>query len=110
MKYAVVICSLGLILLPSVRADFNPPVLVRSVPPVFPDAMRREHVNGVVLVSCEVDSQGNVSDTKVEKASNAEFTEPALAALKKWKFKPAQRDGNVIAIRVSIPIKFTLED
>jgi len=110
MKYAVAICSLGLVLLGSAHADFNPPVLVRTVNPVFPEQMRREHVSGVVFITCEVDDHGNVSDPKVEKSSNPEFTEPALFALKQWKFKPAQRDGAVVAARVSIPIKFTLED
>ena len=46
---------------------------------------------------------------KVEKASNDLFVKPAMAALKKWKFKPAERDGSRVAMRVSIPIRFTFE-
>jgi protein TonB len=94
---------------PLARAEFNPPVAVRTVAPVYPESMRRDHVSGIVLVNCEVDVHGNVAEPKIEKASNPEFEEPALAALRRWKFKPAERDGAPVATRVSIPIKFLLE-
>ena len=48
-------------------------------------------------------------DPQVEKSSNNAFEKPAVEALKKWKFKPAKQDGNPVAIKVSIPIKFVAE-
>lgn len=109
MKYAVVLLALGLTAAPWARAEFNPPVAVRTVSPVYPESMRRDHITGLVLINCEIDAHGNVAETKVEKATNPEFEEPALAALRRWKFKPAQRDGAPVPTRVSIPIKFLLE-
>jgi protein TonB len=109
MKYAVVLCALGLMAAPLARAEFNPPVAVRTVAPVYPESMRRDHVSGIVLVNCEVDVHGDVAEPKIEKASDPAFEEPALAALRRWKFKPAQRDGAPVSTRVSIPIKFLLE-
>jgi protein TonB len=111
MKFAVF--PLGILLLgsvPAVRADFEPPVPVRTVAPEFPSEMRRQHMNGLVLVDCEIDSHGDVQDPKVAKTSNDAFTQPALDALKRWKFKPAQRDGNNVAVRVKIPLRFTVDD
>lgn len=111
MKYAVVVFSLALLaLVPCAHADFEAPVPVRTVTPQFPPDMRRQHINGLVLVSCQIDVQGNVEDPKVEKSTNDAFTQPAVDALKKWKFKPAHRDGSIVAVRVSIPLKFTIED
>lgn len=92
------------------RADFEPPVPVRTSAPVFPYELRHDGISGVVLVNCLIDAQGNVTDMKVVKSTHDAFVEPAIAALKKWKFKPAQRDGNSVPVRVSIPIKFTIED
>jgi len=86
----------------------EPPVPVRTVPPKYPDAMRREGASGVVTVSCTIDEKGNVQDAKVEKASNTAFSEPALDALKKWKFKPARKGGNAVPIHVSFPIQFNM--
>lgn len=87
----------------------EPPVPVRTVPPEYPDELRREGVSGLVMVKCSIDQQGNVVETEVEKSSNPAFEKPAVAAVKKWKFKPAKQDGNPVAIKVSIPIKFVFE-
>jgi protein TonB len=87
----------------------EPPVPVRTVAPDYPDELRRDGVSGIVTVKCTIDEQGNVTDLQVEKSSNGAFDKPAVAALKKWKFKPAKQDGAPVAIKVSIPIKFVFE-
>jgi protein TonB len=87
----------------------EPPVPVRTVPPDYPNELRREGVSGLVMVKCSIDEQGNVIETEIEKSSNVAFEKPAVAALKKWKFKPAKQDGTPVAIKVSIPIKFVFE-
>ena len=87
----------------------EPPVPVRTVSPEYPEALRREKISGVVTVKCHIDENGNVTATEVEKSSNAAFEEPAVNAVRKWKFKPARQDGNPVAIKVSIPIRFVSE-
>jgi protein TonB len=92
------------------RADdaIESPVPVRTVAPRYPDDMRRDGSSGIVTVSCTIDEKGNVTDPKVEKATNAAFSEPALEALRKWKFKPAKKGGTAIPIHVVLPIHFTI--
>lgn len=85
------------------------PVPVRTVNPDYPADLRRQGVSGVVMVKCSIDEQGNVTETTVEKSSDPAFEKPAVEAVRKWKFKPAKQDGNPVAIKVSIPIKFVLE-
>ncbi|HEY4299538.1 MAG TPA: energy transducer TonB [Candidatus Didemnitutus sp.] len=94
----------------SARADdaVEAPVPVRTVAPRYPDDMRRDRASGVVTVSCTIDEKGNVTDPKVEKATNVAFSQPALDALRKWKFKPAKKGGNAIPIHVILPIQFTI--
>lgn len=94
------------------RADdaVEPPVPVRTVPPKYPESMRRDGTSGVVTVSCTIDEKGNVVEPKVEKTTNALFAEPALEALRKWKFKPAKKAGNAVSIHVSFPIQFTINN
>jgi protein TonB len=96
----------------AVRADdaIEPPVPVRTVAPKYPDSMRRDGSSGVVTVSCIIDEKGNVQEAKVEKASNAVFAEPALEALRKWKFKPATKAGNAVPIHVKFPIQFSISN
>jgi protein TonB len=87
----------------------EPPVPVRTVPPEYPNELRRDGVSGLVMVKCSIDEQGNVTLAEVEKSSNAAFEKPAMDAVKKWKFKPAKQDGAPVAIKVTIPIKFVFE-
>lgn len=87
----------------------EPPVPVRTIAPEYPSELRREGISGLVMVRCSIDEQGNVTETEVEKSSNAAFEKPAVAAVRKWKFKPAKQDGTPAAIKVSIPIKFVFE-
>ncbi len=87
----------------------EPPVPVRTVAPEYPSELRRDGVSGVVTVKCTIDVQGNVTEPEVEKSTNPAFDQPAITALKKWKFKPAKQDGAPIAIKISIPIKFVFE-
>lgn len=87
----------------------EPPVPVRTVAPEYPSELRREGISGMVTITCTINELGNVIEPSVEKSTNVAFEVPALAALKKWKFKPAKLDGAPIATKISIPIKFLFE-
>ena len=94
------------------RADgaTEPPVPVRTVAPEYPPDLRRDGTSGIVMVSCLIDDKGNVQETKIEKSTHDSFGQPAVEAVKRWKFKPARRDGAAVSIRVTIPIKFSVND
>ncbi len=92
----------------SVRAELEPPVPVRTVKPEFPYEMQRAGISGVVTLTVEVDETGAVQNSAVEKSSNPEFERPALEAVRKWRFKPARRDGVAVKIKIQLPIRFNL--
>src|SRR2546430_1297810 len=96
--FSLVLCSLCLALPAFAQSKAEPPVPVRTVAPEYPTELRRDGVSGIVMVKCTIDEQGNVVDPQVEKSSNNAFDQPALTALKKWKFKPAKQDGTPVAI------------
>jgi protein TonB len=90
----------------SAESRLEPPIPVRMFAPEYPSDMRRQNISGVVMVKCLIDEEGNVREPTIQKASNSAFETPALDALKKWKFKPAQRDGTLVPMLVTIPIRF----
>jgi protein TonB len=91
------------------KVDVNP-VPVKTPPPEYPDAMKRAGTSGVAAVSIVVDENGAVISCTVAKSSHSEFEAPAVTAVKKWKFKPAQKDGVPVKIKLTVPIRFNLED
>lgn len=88
----------------------EPPVPVRTVAPDYPYELRREGIAGVVTISCVIDARGNVTDVTVEKSTNPAFNNSAVAALKKWKFKPATLEGEPVAQKIIIPLKFNVQE
>ncbi len=111
LRALLILVTFGCLPAASLLADgkMEPPVPVRTVPPDVPNELSRNGGTGLVTVNFLVDEQGAVQDAKIEKSSAPFLEEPALKAVKKWKFKPAKKDGVPVAIRVSIPIKFEVE-
>jgi len=91
-------------------ADFDEqPVPVKAVAPEYPAEMKRDNVSGVVMLKLVIDENGDVLEKSVAKSTRAEFEAPALAAVGKWKFKPARRAGEPVRATITLPIKFTAE-
>jgi protein TonB len=91
------------------KVDINP-VPIKTPPPDYPVEMKRQSTAGVVAITIVIDETGVVTSSTVAKSSHPDFEAPALAAIKKWKFKPAQKDGAPVKIRVTIPIRFSTEE
>lgn len=91
------------------KVDENP-VPVKTPPPRYPDSLKREGVSGVVAVVIVIDEKGGIMDCKIAKSSHPDFERPALEAVKNWKFKPAKKDGNPVKVRVTVPLRFNVED
>jgi protein TonB len=112
-KLCVPVVLLAFLALPAVtllaEEKTEPPVPVRMVAPEPPASFSRSGATGLVTVTFTVDDKGNVQDPSVVKSSHHELDESALAAIKKWRFKPAKKDGVPVAIKVTIPIKFEVE-
>jgi protein TonB len=90
------------------KVDVNP-VPVKTPPPDYPLNLKREGTSGLVAVAVVIDETGVVTSCSVSKSSNPDFDEAALAAVKKWKFKPAQKEGVAVKMKVTIPIRFAIE-
>ena len=91
------------------KVDENP-VPVKTPPPRYPDSLKREGVSGVVAVTIVIDESGAVISTAVAKSSHPDFEKPAMDAVTKWKFKPAKKDGTPVKVKVTLPLRFSVED
>lgn len=80
--------------------------------PEYPSMARRMGMEGVVLLTVLVRSDGGVGDIDVAKSSGfPALDDAALRTVKsRWRFVPARRDGEPIDARVTVPIRFRLSD
>jgi protein TonB len=83
------------------------PAPVRTVAPDYPASLRAAKVNGVVSVVLVVDESGDVLAAEAAKSTHDDFTDPALNAIRRWKFKPAKLEGKAVKVKVTIPVRFT---
>lgn len=117
MKHSLLSITLicgALLLLPArtsaAAADLDErPVPVKSVAPQYPEDMKREGQSGLVYIRVVINENGDVIEQSVERSSRAEFEAPALAAVSRWKFKPAKKNGAAVRAGITIPIKFSAE-
>lgn len=77
--------------------------------PEYPVAMRRFGLRGQVLIDFTVDTSGKVQNAVIFQSDNPAFDEPALKALREWKFQPATRDGKPVEVKQRVPIIFQLD-
>lgn len=86
------------------------PVPVTTTLPEYPRHLRKDGLSGVVSLSVRVSETGKVTDAKVVKSTHKDFEEPALAAVKEWRFKPATKGGKPVELTIRLPLKFSLKD
>lgn len=87
-------------------ATTTSPVPVKTVMPEHPEEFRGNQVVGEAAVECLVTAEGKVAEAQVTSASHPAFGEAALVAVRQWEFKPAERNGVAVPVRVTIPFRF----
>jgi len=86
------------------------PVPIKTPPPRYPLSLKLQKIEGLVAVAIVIDEKGNVINGTVVKSTHKDFEEPALEAVKGWKFRPAKKEGVAVKVRVTAPLRFKVED
>jgi periplasmic protein TonB len=55
-----------------------------------------------------VGADGLPREIKVQRTLGLGLDEKAIEAVKQWEFKPAMKDGNPVAVRISVEVNFHL--
>lgn len=76
------------------------PRLIRKVSPIYPDILMQNKVSGFVDLVCVIGLDGKAKDIDVVSSSRREFELPAVEALKRWRFQPAESEGVPMEMRV----------
>jgi TonB family protein len=85
------------------------PVLVRKVAPLYPDNARRAQFTGTVVLRVRVSPEGDVDDVTVVTSVPA-LDHAAVAAVRRWKYRPARVGGRPVAAFVTVAVRFQIHE
>jgi protein TonB len=80
----------------------TPPRRVEGSPASYPEAARRRRLVGTVTVSMVVSETGEVLEPRVVESAGDVLDQAVLDAVDAWRFEPARKDGEPVAVRWSI--------
>jgi len=93
----------------SVGGGVSAPEVIHSVQPQFTAEARSQNYQGVVAVQLIVDSQGFPQDVRVVRHLGMGLDEEAIAAVKQYKFRPAEYEGRSVSVQMVIDVDFRLD-
>jgi len=85
--------------------------LVRTArPPLYPVALRRQRIQGRVLVDATINADGTVDSQSLTVAHRVQpvLDSESVRWVRAASFWPACRAGQAVRVRVSIPIEYTV--
>ena len=77
--------------------------------PIYPSDLRRQGIEGTVVVDFKVDVDGSVYSTTVVEATNPGFIDAALRAVERWKFEPGRKMDKKVRFHMCVPIVFNID-
>ncbi len=86
------------------------PVLVYQKEPVYPAQAKADKntLDGSCGVGMTGDEEGMPTDLHIVKSLRADYDQSALDAVREWRFKPAQKNGQPIATEIKTEIHFEI--
>lgn len=87
--------------------DNSVPQPIRSPAPRYPRSAQRRRESGTVLLRVHVGPDGGVDRVDLVQSSRSRDLDRAASdAVRRWRFRPAMRDGRPVAAAVQVPITF----
>jgi TonB family protein len=77
--------------------------------PPYTEEARLARIQGPVILSCVIDSNGRVVEVKVLKGLTLGLTESAVETVRTWRFEPAMRDGEPVPVYFNLVVNFHLQ-
>jgi TonB family protein len=90
------------------KDDTKAPTALYTPEPEFSEPARKAKFQGTVRLTIVVDKAGNIARVRLDKALGFGLDENAMETIKSWRFSPATRNGQPVAVEVSTEFSFHL--
>ena len=82
-------------------------LLVKKVQPSYPEAARKAHIQGAVVLRATIGKEGDVENLRLV-SGPAELAPAAIEAVKQWKYRQYMKDGHAVEVVTDITVNFSL--
>jgi protein TonB len=79
---------------------------MQEVGPGYPLELMKQNVQGTVMLSAVIRSDGSVGEVCILRGVDDRLDAYASAALSRWRFRPATRNGDPVALQTVVMIPF----
>lgn len=88
--------------------DVEPPKLLHSVRPEYPEIARRARYECSVALQATINERGELAGASVLRACGLGLDEAAIEAVSRWRYTPTFVDGRPVAITLTVKVIFEL--
>src|SRR5437667_27639 len=86
----------------------SPPIPIYKPDPEYSEEARKAKYQGAVILWIVVGPDGRVHNMRVARSLGLGLDEKAMEAVRTWKFEPAKKDGQAVAVQLNIEVSFRL--
>jgi TonB family protein len=90
----------------SSSGDLSAPSATRKVDPAYPQELMRQNVGGTVILCGIIHADGTVGSVRVLRSVDQRVDQFASAAIAKWHFQPATKNGAPVDVEATFSIPF----
>jgi TonB family protein len=87
-------------------SDLSSPVATSKVDPAYPLELMKQNVAGTVILHAVILADGRVGTVRVLRSVNDRLDRFASDAIAKWRFQPAMKNGDPVAVEATFWIPF----
>lgn len=91
-----------------VGGGVSAPRALYSPDPEYSEEARKAKYQGTVVLWVVVGPDGRPRDIRVQRTLGMGLDEKAIEAVRTWKFEPARKDGQPVAVQINVEVNFRL--
>jgi TonB family protein len=85
------------------------PEVLHKSDPAYPGELMHDGVEGTVMLTATIRSDGSVGDIAIVKSLNPWLDANAAKALARWRFRPALKNGQAIEVEAVVTVPFRVK-
>ena len=76
--------------------------------PEYPEKARQSRIQGTIVLAIAINKNGGIDKVKIVRRVDPDLDQAAVDAVMRWKFAPAEKDGEAVPFQTLVEVSFSL--